>query len=290
MLTTLEVYSALDTPPDVPLVLGSREDTDPIHIREITGLGPVKADIATSSYGASDGAYQTGAVIGYRNIVIKVGFNPDWVNDTVASLREKLYAYFMTKRGVRLRFFRDNLPTVEIAGTVETCEPNIFSKDPEVQISILCPDPDFVAVATSYVEGWAAGPSYAEWVNFTSLSNADKVPFKMVFQYISGDEYTDGQVVIQKGTTGIVFPAFQVTGEISAAMELHINSERGNKTAQNILPDDDLINLLNTMTDESEWLYVTPGTNAFKVILLDGDIPAETIRWTMTWHERFGGI
>lgn len=288
MLTTLEVYSVTNsTPPDLPLVLGSREDTDLIHIRDIEGLGPVKANIASTAYGQMDGEAISGVNLPNRNIVIKVGFNPDWVEETVASLREKIYAYFMTKSTVRLRFFRDNGPTVEIEGVVEDCAPSIFSKDPEMQISVVCPLPDFVAVATSHVEGWAYDAG--DFINFTSLSNAEKVPFKLELEYVSGAEYTDGQVVVQQWGTGMVADAvFVVTGEISAAMLLRINSERGSKSAQNILPDDEPINLLNTMTEESEWLYISPGTNSFRVVLESG--VTEEIRATLTWHERFGGL
>ena len=54
---------------------------DPIHIRDITGLGPVKAEIATTPFATSDGELFQGSTVGKRNIVMTLGFNPDWEGD-----------------------------------------------------------------------------------------------------------------------------------------------------------------------------------------------------------------
>ena len=64
-----------------------------------------------------------------------------------------LYKYLLPEQWTRLRFFSDHLPTVDIAGVVETFEPNIFSQDPEIQVSILCPKPDFVDIEATFLTG-----------------------------------------------------------------------------------------------------------------------------------------
>lgn len=283
MLTNLEVYSALSSAPDLPLVLGAGEDEDPIHIREITGLGPVKADVSTSPYGSLDGEFYTGSNLGKRNIVITVGFNPDWVEHTVASLRDKLYGYFMTKQPVTLRFFRDTGPTVEINGVVESCEPNIFTQDPEVQISVICPLPDFVAVPQSQVSGMAS--DNPDSVDFTVVGN---VPTSVLLEVTAaaGAPTYDGLINLELKTLAPGAKNFKVTGTVAPGITTTIDSTRGGKKAE-VDYGTEKTNILNSMTADSVWPALAPGTNKVRVLL---DAGAVAKPWTMTYFERFGGL
>jgi hypothetical protein len=76
--------------------------------------------------------------------VLTLGLNPNWVDQTVASLRRVLYRYLMPEAWTKLRFFSDDMPTVDIEGYVESFDPNMFTQDPEIQVSIICPKPDFI--------------------------------------------------------------------------------------------------------------------------------------------------
>lgn len=285
MLTNLEVYSSLSSPPDLPLQLGGREDVDPIHIRHIDGLEPVKADIATRPYGSLDGDFFTGSIVGKRNIVITLGFNPDFVEHTVASLREKLYAYFMPKQVVILRIFRDDLPTVEIEGHVESCLPNIFVKDPEMVVSIICPLPDFISASASILTGMASDDP--ETVEFTVLGNVDTpILFEMAPE--AGEPSYDGPIVLTHSTRLISeLTTFGVTATLAPGISLLISSLRGNKVAQNIITaTGEKTNLLQTMADGSFWPQLKPGTNKFSVVT---DSATEK-EWTLTYYEHFGGL
>lgn len=293
MLTNVEVYSSLSSAPDLPLQLGGREDVDLIHIRDVTGLGPVKADINTTQYGTGSGGYYTGGEINTRNIVFKLGFNPDWVEHTVSTLRQLVYGYFMSKQQVTLRFFRDDGPTVEIVGYCETNEPNIFSKDPEMEVSIICPDPDFVAVSQSVVAG-TAGVDPDE-VEFTLLSNIETSGRVVVTTTTDPDadppvedpdpDY-DGTFTLEHKTLAPGASTFTITGSTAEGLELIIDSQRGNKIAENVIGVEH-INLLNSMTPESVWLALKPGTNKFRVLLDEG---APDKNWTLVYFERFGGL
>ncbi len=104
MLTKVEVFGP------VPLILPLGEgetNTDPIQIRDVQGLGPVKANVNTSPFGSFDGEAYTGSSVGKRNIVLTLGLNPNWKDQSITSLRQLLYTYFMPKRAVTLRFFSD---------------------------------------------------------------------------------------------------------------------------------------------------------------------------------------
>jgi hypothetical protein len=153
VLTEVKAYSAWRSAPTLLLSETGRAETDLIQIRNIEGLDPVKAAVTTSPYGYVDGASYTGGNVPSRNIIITVHPNPDWDIWTPESLRRLLYAYFMPKRPIRLVFYSDDIPPVEISGIVEDVSANAFSKDPEFIVSIICPDPYFTSLEPKIITG-----------------------------------------------------------------------------------------------------------------------------------------
>lgn len=115
----------------------------PIQIRDISGLEPVKAEI-TSVPSNQDGDLFQHVRLGKRNIVLKLGLNPNWVDQTMSSLRRMLYAHFSPTTWRILKFYSDDMVTVQIGGYVESLEPNMFSQDPEMQVSVICLKPNFI--------------------------------------------------------------------------------------------------------------------------------------------------
>src|SRR4051812_7049320 len=126
---------------------------DPVQVFNVEGLGPVKAEISSTPFATGRGELYQGGSTGKRNIVLTLGLNPDWEEQTMSTLRQLLYRYFMPEEWCKLRFFSDYLPTVDIEGYVESFEPNIFSKDPEIQVSIICPKPDFIEANATVLSG-----------------------------------------------------------------------------------------------------------------------------------------
>jgi len=113
-------------------------------IKLIDGLGPVKAEYTTTATPTDPGGHNFSGRDTQRNIVITMGFKPLYsTGSTIESLRRALYQLLMPKTSIELQFTDDVLGTWICSGKVETHEPSIFSKDPEVQISILCGDPYF---------------------------------------------------------------------------------------------------------------------------------------------------
>ena len=107
-------------------------------IVDITGLGPVKAEINTIENGINDGAVYNSAHVSYRNIVLSILF----IGIDIESLRQKSYQFFSVKQRVKLLIETDNR-TMNIEGYVESNEPTIFSKNEGCKISIICPSPYF---------------------------------------------------------------------------------------------------------------------------------------------------
>jgi hypothetical protein len=145
MLTAVHVHNELGGVLQLPM---DALATDSEYVIEgIDGLEPVKADIVTNTFVTMDGGAFQNARRTQRNIVIVLGFNPSFATtDPYGELRRSLYSYFAPKSKVRLQFLSSNLETVEAVGFVESFESSIFSREPKVQISVICPDPYFYSL------------------------------------------------------------------------------------------------------------------------------------------------
>lgn len=118
-----------------------------LWIKDIEGLGPVQAGISLSTFSTMDGGLFESARVPERNIVFTMGFDPDFAasSDPYGETRRALYRWFWPKVAVQVAIYSDNHPRVNTVGYVESVEPMLFSKDPELRISIVCPDPYFSA-------------------------------------------------------------------------------------------------------------------------------------------------
>lgn len=152
---------------DIPF--GVNSSNMPYLIKDIQGLGPTKANLATSTSAGLDGVFVQASRRDGRNLVFKLGYRPDFLaNNDVQSLRRRAYEYFPPESELVFYFQDDAFETVKINGFVESHEPNIFSRDPEVVISIICEDPDFKSYKESSISGFnniSFDPSYVATAN-----------------------------------------------------------------------------------------------------------------------------
>lgn len=282
MLTKVEVYAIRSLAPEL-LLEGDDASADPIQVRGITGLGPVNASVNTTPFGSVDGEAYNGSQIGKRNIVITLGFNPNWIDQTVESLRQIVYAYFMTKQEVVLRFFSDVRPTCEINGYVETSTPNIFSKDPEVQVSIICPMSDFIAIDPTVIEGTVRDISDVDTTEITYLGN---VPTGFVVDVESSDEVSTYEGLIVVENQAFVPESTEVDDVlIDTTQFFRLSTRRRNKFVKKILVPGGAETSLLGQVINSSWPCLYPGLNIFNV---RSDDPGQT--WTLTYFDRFGGL
>lgn len=263
MITKVEVYSSSPSAPELPLSAGTTANDDPIQIRDIQGLGPVKAEITTTPYASGRGELFQGVRTNKRNIVLTLGLNPNWTDQTISSLRQQLYAYLMPESWCKLRFFSDDVPTVDIEGYVESFEPNIFSQDPELQISVICPKPDFIGIDVVQISGETIllASSVQETFDY-----AGSVPTGIEVRVDwEGVAYTGKiMVVVKSPTTPQVFEVDPIT--VNGTTYFRMSSVRNIKRVQNIsLTDGAITNKLQVMTADSVWPELQPGTNHLQV-------------------------
>lgn len=273
MLKQVKVFKGTSTVDPLVMNLGPEIITDPIQIRKIDGLDPVKATISTSKYGSKDGSFLTGKNLEDRNIVLTLGLNPDWFTWDVSKLRGRINDYFMTKSQVRLVFQTDEYPDVEIYGHVETNTQNPFSKDPEPQISIICPDPLFVATAITTV---LQNPNTEAPLNIDYIGTVE-TGFKLQLLQVSGSNPT--QVVIHDNTGAMTINDAPV---VDSTHYLEVYSLPGERY---IKKNGAGANIFNKMTASSIWPMLYPGDNAFYIVTNNG-----VQQWAMTYNALFGGL
>ena len=124
-----------------------------VVVEEIEGLDPVDATIVSTSFATLDGVQYQSSRRNERNIKLKLGMEPDYAVDTVRTIRKRLYRHFMPKSPVGLRFYDSDGLVVDIAGRVESAPAPLFAEDPEMTVSIICFDPDFVEDQSVIVPG-----------------------------------------------------------------------------------------------------------------------------------------
>lgn len=279
MITKVELFSVRPAP--VLSLGGFMPSDDPVMFRDIDGLGPVKSDISTTDSGASRGETYQGAATGKRNIVLTLGLNPDWTTQTVSSLRQLLYRYLMTGQWCKLRFHSDEMPTTDIEGWVESFEPNVFSQDPEVQVSIINPKPDFIEIDATIFTGTVDDGSNQQVVEYDgSISAGFEV---RVDRSVALPTYSGPLTITVDNSDGIqTIIVDPVT--IDTVQSYKMSSVQGKKRVQaEAIADGAITNLLKNKS--GDWPELQPGEN---LVSIAADTPGQT--WTMAFFNRFGGL
>lgn len=281
MLTQLEVFtSGVPTPP--LNVSSDRPSEDYIQILEIQGLGPVKANIQTADYNTIPGAYVVGSNVPPRNIVISVGLNPDWRNQTIESLRQILYQYFIPESVVEMVFTSTHLPTVTISGHVESMEPNLFEKEPVYQISIICPDPYFTAVDETVIKGTT---QTFTGTTPTIIDNVGNVETGFVLDIVSvGSSNTPKEVRVVNKTDP--FQLFMVTNVLlNTTSSFQLSTVDKNRYARQLYTDATENNLIQSVERTGTWVKLNPNSNEMLILAtLAG------YKWELRYNAKFGGL
>lgn len=278
MLSLVEVRSAQGTLLSLPL-----EDTSGgFAVEDIDGLDPVKATITSSKFAQMDKAIYQSSTREQRNIVIKVGLEPDFGVATVKQLRDILYGFFMPKSPVDLRFYDDEGLVVDISGRVETCGAPLFTKDPEVDISILCFDSDFVELDESTFSGSTVS-SGAE----SLLSYAGSVETPIDFTLNANRSMTS--FTIYNRVPGNDLQMLEFAYPLSAGDVLKISTTPGAKGAT-LTRAGSPSSVLFGVDPQANWIKLMPGAggpgpNYIRVYASGAAVP-----FTIDYYNRYGGL
>jgi hypothetical protein len=273
MLTKVEVR----TPTGMMLSLPLDVESNGFLVEDITGIDPVKATLSSSTFAKLDGSQYHSSRREPRNILLTIGLEPDYVTNSVQDLRMTLYDYFMTKSSVSLRFFLDNDLTVEIAGVVESFSAELFTKEPRVTISIMCFDPDFLALEPIVV----AGNTVSDVTEFL-IEYDGTVETGVVFT-LNVDRVLDEFTIYHRPPDDVV-RTLDFAADLVADDVVTINTVPGSKVVT-LLRDTTLSSILYGMTPQSIWVQLEKGDNYLRVYAVGAAIP-----FTIEYLPRYGGL
>ena len=253
------------------------EQSEGFLVKEIEGLDPVDATLVYSSMASQDDEQEQSSKRVKRNIIIKLGYEPDYINDTVKSLRDRLYGFFMPKSQVSLRFYSDDMPTVEIVGRVEKMSAPLFSRDPEATISILCAKSNFVGLDSYLVNGNTTSGTTETLIEYDGSIETGGLfrllPDRSMSGFTIYNRLPDDSVQSQE----FVFPL--LSGDI-----LEINSVNLNKSAR-LTRTGATSSVLYGISPISKWLNLYPGENHIRVSAAGAAVP-----WSFAYANKYGGL
>lgn len=285
-------------------------DGDPEHgmiIKNITGLGPPKANVSMTDLATMDGSMFNSARVEKRNITISMLFT---FAPKVEDSRQRTYKYFPIKKPLTFLIETDNR-IVETVGIVETNEPDIFSKDESNQISLVCDDPYF----------YSAGENGHNITVFFGI--------EPLFEFIFSNESVTEPLLefgsIENETEKTIY--YDGDSEIGITINIHATGSAGNITIYNtgtrevmkidagkiesltgsgIITGDDIIittmrgnkkitllrngiytNILNALDKDSDWFQLTKGDNIFAYTAEYG---AENLQFTIENQIIYEGV
>lgn len=266
----------------------------------ISGLGPPKADINTTSIAGFDGSIHNSSRVDSRNIVIPLVY----VGDDIEELRHKTYKYFPIKKLVTLTFKTDTR-IAAIDGYVESNEVSPFSSMEASQISIICNDPWFIDVSGSNVPMRLSNvdPLFQFPVEFVPEDGEENgtVEFSRVKQIVTGkipyygDMETGIKMTIRASSkTGNIIIANMDTREqmtIYSDIVKNLTKTTSNPTGTEISKGDEIIitthtgkkrvqlfrngkykNIISAVDKTSNWFKLSRGINNFSCSPAQGDV------------------
>lgn len=258
MIERVRISSSQDGVLDeMDLYLVPQDGVNQYQIRDIDGLGPVAATISTSNSTFGDGGAIQGARSGMRSITFRFGLNPDYTtNQSVQSLRTRLMKLMGPAQQIVMIFYSDDHLPVRIDGTVETNEPGIFTDDPEIVVSVLCPNPYFRDINFQTVTAKPEDDYWAE-IEYTGTAQSgftavltlpQNAPLGVVIAFSS------------RSFTGPLNPYISVRYPLLAGDVVTINTTRGQRSITYRRGSGFPVTITGSMTDESSWVQLVPSS------------------------------
>lgn len=251
--------------------------TDGYILKDISGLDPVKATIISSTFANLDGVQYQTARREARNIIVKLGLEPDYATGSVRALRTNLYTWFMPKAPVYLTLYDDDGLIVSIDGHVEYCVSPPFAKEPEASISIICENPDFVELT----EETGSGSTVSTTTEF-AIEYGGSVETGIEFD-LHLNRSLSGFTIYHRPADNIV-RSFDFIASMLNLDTVSVNTNRGSKGVT-LTRSSVQSSMLYGRQRGSAWFLLQPGTNYFRFYATGAAIPFD-----YSFTQRHGGL
>lgn len=275
MLSRVEVRTRQGDLLKLPLL---EENDSGYIIAEMNGIGPVKATLVSSSFAGVDGEIYQSARREARNITMKLELDPDPATDSVWGLRNRLYDFFMPKSEVSLRYILQTGLAVEIMGRVESCSPDHFSREPMVDISIMCFQPDFYELEPRTLSGLLTDDA-----DYTQFEYEGTVETGIVIT-VEPDRSLDELTVYHLRPDGETETLTYDNAPLQSGDELTISTVFGEKGAT-LKRSGVVSSVLYGISPVSKWIELQPGLNGIRVYATGTGVPV-----TIEYVTKYGGL
>jgi len=259
------------------LSLLMEESDSNYQIADIDGLQPVKATLVSTSYANTDGEQFQSAKREARNIKIKLDLDPDFDDNTYTTLRADLYSYFLPKSEVKMRYFMDTGLYVDITGHIEDFDMPIFEKDPSVDISIMCFQPDFIDPRIVTINSGTVDGSTNLLIDYPGTVEAGTV------LTLNVNRVLPAFTMYNTDAAGNLYQ-LDFDGDLVAGDQLIISSLRGSKGIT-LIRDSVSSSFLYGRSAQSSWIDFSQGINHFRVYA-----PGDPVPYELEYVVRYGGL
>lgn len=273
MLESVEVRTTQGTLLQLPL----EDMTSGIFIDDIEGLGPVKTNIVTTKQTHRDGERRQSSSRESRTIKLRLGLQPDYIFDSVSDLRNRIYGFLMPSSIVSLRFIMSDGLSVDISGEVESCEPAIFTKEPAIDVIIMCFDPDFVDQVPVTQTGTTTDQTTETTIRYDGSVETG-------FELILRVNRTLTAFTVYNRTPDNVTQILDFANPLSIGDVLTISTIPGAKGAT-LLRANNESSRLYAVSTQSSWIKLKPGINYFRIYSTGAGVP-----YDLLYTKKYGGL
>lgn len=273
MLTNVQIT----TDQGAVLMLPLQDPSEGYLVKDIDGLDPVKANMVSSSFANLDGEQYQSSRREPRNIIFKLGLNPDYTTGSVRELRKRLYGFFMPKTRVHMRFFAEGEDPVDIYGRIETFDAPLFTREPEATISLICHQPDFYSPDPIVI----AGNTVANTTEFLIDYEGDietGIKFKL------SPNRSLSEFTIYHRPADNTLRMLEFDAPLSAGDVLDISTISRAKGAT-LTRAGAGTPILYGVSPFANWINLYPGPNYLRVYAAGAAIP-----YTIEYNNKFGGL
>lgn len=264
----------LITPGDVEVEHASFMVTEPTQsdryiLKAATGLDAEEIVPTIDGNEATNNYYNM--VLGPRTVVFLIKLNPEYqVNQTLGDLRDILYKIISYNASgiIEIRFMNEEVNVASLTAFISKVETNLFSSEPELQITFTCNDPFFRASGSIVIDEFVTLPPPTETSSpiFVFDDDASTAPHGCILHiHMYG---SSSGLVINSFLDLIIDYAF-INGD-----DIYVSSEYNNKYVY-VDRASVITHLGDKLTSGSRWPMVFPGEN--QISFSDDDAVLESV-------------
>lgn len=280
-LTSVVLHSDYDSE-DVEFSLRENDVKNRYIVRSMVGIDADELVPKFNGVGIETGSKFYETVMKPRNIVMRVALNPFYhINENASDLRDELYRIISSNRSGQLQAqFKSGAATVcGITGMITKFEVGHFTRLPEVQITLNCPDPMFRSL--NPVDFDIADLPTANPLIISDISST--APHGFSFKVELTAPFASFKIQNHPTTPDWEFEIEPLGGFVSGD-ELHFSSEFGQKTIyhQKTVGSGPI---MDKVTPNSIWPFIFPGHNRFHFSAMN------VMDWLeLSYHSSYWGL